>query len=122
MKKVYTAKDPLMVGHLKNVLETYGIHCVTRKYDLSSGAGELPPTECWPELWIVNEQRFNEAESILKKTLAPLKPVRKPWRCGGCGESIEGQFTECWKCGTSRVPERPGRPHLRIVSRSARHK
>lgn len=24
------------------------------------------------------------------------------WQCGGCGEVLEAQFTECWKCGSSR--------------------
>ena len=90
-----------MIAHLKNVLETFEIRCTTKKFDLSSGAGELPPTECWPELW-VEEGRFAEANAILKKTLAPIKAVRKPWRCQRCAEEIEGQFTECWKCGQSR--------------------
>lgn len=102
MKKVYTAKDPLMVGHLKNVLATFGIRCVTRNLDLSSAAGELPPIECWPELWVVDEQKCVRAKAILKQTLAPLQSVKKPWRCRGCGEEIEGQFSECWNCGQSR--------------------
>ena len=102
MKKVYTAKDPLMIGHLKNVLATFDIKSVTKNYELSSAAGELPPIECWPELWVVDDHRHAEAEAILKKALAPLKSVKKPWQCNGCGEEIEGQFSECWKCGRSR--------------------
>jgi hypothetical protein len=101
MKKVYCAKDPLMIGHLRNVLGTYGITCVTKNLDLSTAAGELPPIDCWPELWVEDEQLVR-AKSILKKTMAPLKAVKKPWICGGCAEEIEGQFTECWKCGRSR--------------------
>ena len=102
MKRVYCAKDPLMVGHLRNILALHGIECITRKLDLTSAAGELPPVECWPELWIVDDTRFAEAKGILKKTLAPVKAVRKLWRCAGCGEQIEGQFSECWKCGRER--------------------
>jgi len=102
MKKIYTTKDPLMVGHLKNVLATFDIQCVTKNYELSSAAGELPPIECWPELWVLDDSRCAEAEAILKKTLAPLKSVKKSWQCVGCGEEIEGQFSECWKCGRSR--------------------
>ncbi len=102
MKKIYTTKDPLMVGHLKNVLATFDIQCVTKNYELSSAAGELPPIECWPELWVLDDSRRAEAEAILKKTLAPLKSVKKSWQCVGCGEEIEGQFSECWKCGRSR--------------------
>jgi Putative prokaryotic signal transducing protein len=102
MKKVYTGKDPLMTGHLKNVLATFGIACVTKNLELSSAAGELPPIECWPELWIVDDQRQAEAGAILRKTLAPLESVKKPWRCRGCAEEVEGQFSECWNCGESR--------------------
>lgn len=102
MKKVYSAKDPLMVSHLKNVLSTFEIRSVTRNLDLSSAAGELPPIDCWPELWVVHDEELAEARAILKKTLAPLESVKKPWRCRGCGEEIEGQFSECWKCGRSR--------------------
>ncbi len=102
MKKVFSAKDPLMVGHLKNVLATYGIRCITKKVDLISAAGEIPPTECWPELWVIDEEKALKAKAVLKKTLAPLASVKKPWRCSGCSEELEGQFTECWKCGRSR--------------------
>jgi hypothetical protein len=106
MKRVYSGKDPLMISHLKNVLETFGIRCVTKKSDLSSAAGELPPIECWPELWVLEDTKRAEAEAILKKTLAPLDSVKKSWGCDRCGEEIEGQFTECWKCGQSRSRSR----------------
>jgi hypothetical protein len=102
MKRVYSAKDPLMVGHLRNVLVLHGIQCVTRKLDLTAAAGELPPVECWPELWIIDDEQLAEAQAILKKTLAPVEAVRKLWECSACGEQIEGQFSECWKCGRER--------------------
>ena len=102
MKRVYSVKDPLMVSHLKNVLETYGVECVVRNTFLGIAAGEIPPTDCWPELWVVDENRSAEARSILEKTLAPLKAIRKPWTCPHCGEEIEGQFSECWNCGKTR--------------------
>jgi hypothetical protein len=102
MRKIYCAKDPLMIAHLRNVLSLHGIDCVVRKLDLVTGAGELPPVDCWPELWITNDGQFSEGETILKRTLAPLKSVKKPWFCTGCGEQIEGQFSECWQCGRER--------------------
>ena len=110
MKRVYTAKDPLMIGHLKNVLATFGIRCVTKNSDLSSAAGELPPIECWPELWVLEDEKFLKAKTILKKTLAPLESVKKSWRCHRCHEEIEGQFSECWNCGGVR---------LRVVGRKS---
>lgn len=100
-----------MIGHLKNVMATFGIKCVARKLDLNIGAGELPPIECWPELWVIDDEMFNRARSILKKALAPLASVKTPWQCAGCCETIEGQFSECWNCGR----DRSGRKMLRSV-------
>ena len=122
MKKVYTTKDPLMIGHLKNVLATFDIHCVTRHHELSSAAGELPPIDCWPELWVVDDHRQAEAEAILRKTLAPLKSVKRSWLCVGCGEEIEGQFSECWKCGQSRAREFIGGDSVIPLSTSIRNR
>ncbi|MGE5820054.1 MAG: DUF2007 domain-containing protein [Deltaproteobacteria bacterium] len=122
MKKVYSAKDPLMVAHLKNVLAMFGVHCVTRNLDLSSAAGELPPIECWPEIWITNDEKLARAKSIIKKTLAPLESVKKPWRCVGCGEELEGQFTECWNCGRSRLRSENKLDRLTALSKSVRNR
>jgi Putative prokaryotic signal transducing protein len=115
MKRLHSAKDPLMIGHLKNVLAAVGIKCVARNVDLISAAGELPPVECWPELWVVDDEKFGRAKSVLKKTLAPLHSVKKPWACVGCGETIEGQFSECWNCGR----DRSGRKAQRLARQSS---
>jgi len=39
MKKLYSAQDPLMIGHLKNVLENQGIDCVIKNTYLASAVG-----------------------------------------------------------------------------------
>jgi hypothetical protein len=119
MKRVFSAKDPLMIGHLRNVLASFGIRCVSRNVDLSTGAGELPPIECWPELWVVDDEKAPKAKSILKKTLAPLRSVQKSWLCQGCNETIEGQFSECWNCGRDRSGKTPQRL-VRPAAASAR--
>jgi hypothetical protein len=121
MKKVYCAKDPLMIGHLRNVLDTFGIQCVTRNLDLSSAAGELPLIDCWPELWVIDDEKSAKAKAILKKTLAPLVSVKKSWLCRACGEKIEGQFSECWKCGRDRSGKTPRRV-LRSVPGASRNR
>ena len=102
MKKIYSNQDILMVGHLRNVLESCGIDSVIRNTDLAGGVGELPPIECWPELWVVEDARYADAQAVLEEALASFGSTKKPWKCTGCGEEIEGQFTECWNCGKSR--------------------
>lgn len=102
MKKLYSAQDPLMIAHLKNVLEASGIECVVKNTYLSSAAGEIPPIECWPELWVIKDAKYAQARKVLGRTLTPLRSVSKPWSCVKCGKEVEGQFSECWNCGTSR--------------------
>jgi hypothetical protein len=102
MKKLYTAQNPLTISHLKNILESGGIRCVVKNLYLSSAVGELPPIECWPELWVIDDAKHAEAREVLDRTLAPLRPVSKRWNCRSCGRDIEGQFSECWSCGSSR--------------------
>jgi hypothetical protein len=102
MKKLYSAQNPLMISHLKNILESGGIECAVKNQYLAGAAGELPPIECWPELWVLDERKVDEAREVLERTLAPLRSVSEPWTCRKCGTEVEGQFTECWNCGTDR--------------------
>ena len=102
MKQLYTTQNPLMISHLKNILETCGIDCLVKNTYLASAMGELPPIECWPELWVVDDVKYEKARALLEETLSPVVAVKKPWRCKRCGEEVEGQFSECWQCGHSQ--------------------
>jgi hypothetical protein len=102
MKRVYTSQLSLMVGHLKNVLESEGIPCVMRNEYLGGGAGELPPTECWPELWVEDDVDYEKARRIVGETLKASETPGDPWACPRCGEHLEGQFDACWHCGAER--------------------
>ncbi|MBI4528614.1 MAG: DUF2007 domain-containing protein [Deltaproteobacteria bacterium] len=101
MKRIYSAQDTLMLAHLHNILRSHGIECLVRNEHLAAAAGEIPPIECWLELWILDDTRMNEASALLRRALAPIRAVEKPWQCAGCDEEIGGQFTQCWKCGAN---------------------
>ncbi len=101
MKRVYASHSPLLVGHMRNLLETEGIRCVVRNMGLVGGAGELPPTAVWPELWVERPVDYERAERIIREAQEE-RPAEEGWTCPGCGERLEGQFTECWQCGRSR--------------------
>lgn len=64
---------------------------------LGGAAGELPPHECWPELWVIEAADWARARALVDAELAPADAT--PWTCPGCGETIEGQFAQCWHCG-----------------------
>jgi hypothetical protein len=99
MKIVYSAANISFVSIFQNILEGHGIRCWIKNEFLSAGVGEIPPIECWPQL-CVDDDDFSEAKLIVEKALSV--EVMPAWKCISCGEDIEGQFTECWKCGESR--------------------
>jgi len=97
MIKVFSAQDFIEVAFWRNYLEQQDIACQIRNEYLTGAAGEMPPIECWPELWIMDERD----EAIAKKHLAsdPLgEKARANWICRYCGEESEGQFSHCWNC------------------------
>lgn len=101
MKKVYGSHDNLIIGHLKEVLEQQGIACLLRNGPLLGAAGELPPNECWPEIWVLDDTLWARARGIVDEVLQG-EAAGPAWRCPGCGEELEGQFTACWRCGRPR--------------------
>jgi len=66
------------------------------------GAGDIPPLEAWPEIW-VDAQDKDIAARLIEEILSPQAPAPDAWICPDCGEHIEGQFAECWRC--SGTPE-----------------
>ena len=91
----------MMVGLVKGILENDGIDCLLKNQILSSGIGELPLNECWPEVWITNDGDYDKATEIVNNFLAADSGEEKSWRCR-CGEQLEGQFDICWRCGRER--------------------
>ena len=100
MKRVYSSYNLVAVHHARNVLEAAGIRAVVRNQFLSSAMGELPPAECQPQLWVLDDADAARAEQLLFAGV----PSGPPWQCE-CGETLGGQFTQCWKCGSYRSIE-----------------
>lgn len=99
LKLLYSAPSLLLVRHFQNLLQSYGIDCVIKNENLSGAAGDLPPTECWPELWITDDKYYQEASRLLDGD----EENQLSWTCSGCGEWLEGQFDRCWRCGEYRI-------------------
>ena len=98
---VYSAPLLPTVQNIKNLLELNGISSgITNQY-LSAEFAGLSPIECWPELWVSNEDAAR-AKQIINALLASAASSKGNWVCPKCNEQSEGQFTECWNCGTSR--------------------
>ena len=105
VRRLYVSQDFLLVGHLRAVLEANHVPCLVRNEFLIGGAGELPPTECWPEIWVTEDAHFDRARALLAAYLGQGDGAGPAWRCPRCAEALEGQFTACWQCGAERPPE-----------------
>lgn len=104
MKKVYSSDSFFLVGHLRELLENHHIRCIAKNEFLLGAAGELPPMECWPELWIAEHFQYEKARELIEEFLAGNSEDAGEWCCLACGERLEGQFTACWSCGAERPP------------------
>ena len=100
MKKVYSSALLTIVENVKNVLELNEIRCVLKNQYLSAALGDIPPIECWPQLWVADED-VERALQIIDLSVDKESPQGK-WVCPKCKEKLEAQFTECWNCGTTR--------------------
>lgn len=95
--------DPILanVVLVKHVLEAQGISCEVRRASLSSAIGEIPTTEAWPELWVSDDARVDEAKVLVAEALKPADDL-EAWVCPSCQESVDGHFAACWNCATER--------------------
>ncbi len=92
MKTVYSSPNITLVHHFKNILEGCGISCQIRKEHLSSGAGDLPPTDCWPELCVADEGLFAEASRLLEETPSPAGDNGVGRNASGVGKQSSGSL------------------------------
>ncbi len=71
-----------------------GIEANVQRQFLVGVAGELPPDQCLPEVWIRHAQQEARARDLLHH----LQHVpQRRWLCQ-CGELVEGGFEQCWNC------------------------
>lgn len=94
--RVFSSYDLSAAHHARNLLEAVGIPAAVRNERLGSAMGELPPAECQVEVWVLYAADAERAERLLREG---VQARGAPWACSGCGERLEPQFTQCWRCG-----------------------
>lgn len=93
-----------MAGFIEGVLSNAGIPAQVLQAGLGGAAGELPPNECWARVVVVQTAQWEEARAVIQEYLAGAEQhAEEFWICPQCGESSEGQFTQCWQCGAERA-------------------
>ncbi|MDQ7780895.1 MAG: DUF2007 domain-containing protein [Planctomycetota bacterium] len=99
--QIFASYDVPLVRFFAGFLEHQGIECHVTNEPVGSLGGDIPLLEGPTELWVLDDSRLEEARQLIEKAALPGVPVN-PWRCGKCGELVEGQFTDCWNCGEAR--------------------
>jgi hypothetical protein len=104
MKKLHTFSlwERPLAGMFKELLGNEGIACLLRNEQLSAAIGEIPFIECYPELWVVDDEAYPRARMLVENLLQEQSPPGKNWICPTCGEPAEAQFNACWACGYQR--------------------
>lgn len=95
MRRLRQAPNIAIAALWTDVLNEAGIAASVQRQFLGSAAGELPPDQCLPEVWVTHDEQHGAATALIDELLS--LPQRR-WRCG-CGELVEGGFESCWNCG-----------------------
>ena len=105
MKRLHAARHAAEAHLIRGYLESHGITAIVRGEFLTGGIGELPADIC--AVWLYDDSLLERADQLVREFLRGTAAARAgaPWQCVQCGETLEGQFTACWNCGTARVEQ-----------------
>jgi hypothetical protein len=95
MKRIGQAPNIAIAQLWIDMLRGQGIDANMQRYFLSGAAGDVPPDQCLPEIWVQDDSQLDRAK--LAWTEIQRMPQRN-WVCGACGERVEGGFEQCWNC------------------------
>lgn len=101
MKKLLQAPNLALATLWADQLAGAGIGASVQRAFASGIAGEIPPDQALPEVWV--DDPADHAEALAFLDAWRHLPERR-WACTGCGEIVEGPFEQCWNCGSMRPP------------------
>ena len=103
MRRLCRAPNLALATLWSDMLRQAGFDTSVQRAYATSIAGEIPPDQCLPEIWIDDDDDLGQAT----RTLHELKhPPHRRWVCTSCGERIDGPFGQCWRCGAD-APDLP---------------
>jgi uncharacterized protein YlaI len=101
MRRLVQAPNLALATLWADMLTHAGIPATVQRAYASSIAGELPPDQALPEIWVSDDAQLDAARVLLVQL---RHPPSRHWVCPGCSERIDGPFEQCWNCGTA-MPE-----------------
>ena len=104
MYEVFRDWDSAKVGLVNQLLKGEGLHTVLRNWT-GSNITDIPIPATFPNVCVLSAKDFERAREILVAYFSSDSASEETWQCPGCGERVDGVFSECWSCKTP-VPER----------------
>jgi hypothetical protein len=95
MKRIGQAPNIAIAQLWVDMLRDQGLDASMQRYFLSGAAGDLPPDQCLPEIWVQDDAQQARGKEILAEI---QRTPQRNWLCRACGERIEGGFEQCWNC------------------------
>lgn len=104
VQRIYSNPSPAQAHLVQSYLEQAGVPATVQGGELGGLLGGLPTTETYASVWVADDDR-EQAEELVEEFLhsQPAEAGATLWRCPGCGEYLEPQFSDCWNCGASRL-------------------
>ena len=96
MKRLVRAPNIALATLWADLLTNAGIEATVQRMYASSIAGELPPDQTLPEVWVSDDSQLDAARILLDQLRHG--PTRH-WVCRACHERVDGPFDQCWNCG-----------------------
>lgn len=106
MQKVFVAQHHPEAYLVVELLRSNGIESEVRGDTLFAtiGGGAVIPGAA-PEVWVQNPLDVAQAADLVRrysKGEALPETSGPTWQCPNCAETLEAQFSECWKCGSTK--------------------
>jgi hypothetical protein len=100
MKRLCRALNLPDAHILRGLFEQAGIEVHVFNENAQSGAGQLPVSEVYPEIWLADERDMARAQALLEEfETAPR--VTGTLRCLACEEENPANFQLCWNCNAA---------------------
>lgn len=98
MRRLRTAPNLAIATLWADLLRQGGVDASVQRAFASGIAGEIPPDQSQPEVWVHDDAQLERARTLLHEL---EHGAERHWLCSACGESVDGPFEQCWNCGAA---------------------
>ncbi len=103
MRKLFVSQSLIDVESRKELMDQAEIPCMIKNQRSAMLGGEVPFVEVFPELWVLQDEDLEQAETLLKDWEKAQPRENTSWTCRNCREIHQKEFTTCWKCSQERI-------------------